>query len=70
MSWGALLVCLLTGPLKFLFATGLFLAALHLVSEGYAGGFLTLTPVFGLATALMLLGEELSRLQWAGILIV
>lgn len=70
MSWSVILICLLTGPLKFLFATGLFVAALHRLSAGYAGSFLVLTPVFGLATAFLLLGEELTLLQWAGILVV
>lgn len=70
LSWGVSLVCALTGPLKFLFATGLFVAALHRLSASYAGGFLVLTPVFGLSTAFLMLGEKLAFLQWAGILIV
>lgn len=69
-SWDTLLVCFFTGPLKFLFATGLFMAALHRLSAGYAGGFLVLTPVFGLAAAYMMLGETLTFIQWVGVLIV
>jgi len=70
MSWNTLIVCFFTGPFKFLFATGLFVAALRRISAGYAGGFLVLTPVFGLATAFLMLGEELTIVQWAGVSIV
>jgi len=70
LSWDVLFVCLLTGPLKFLFATSLFVAALLRLPAGYAGGFLVLTPVFGLATAYFLLGEYLTIVQWIGVGIV
>lgn len=70
LSWNILLVCFFTGPLKFLLATGLFMAALHRLSAGYAGGFLVLTPIFGLAAAYMMLGETLTFVQWAGVLLV
>ena len=46
------------------------MAALHRLSAGYAGGFLVLTPVFGLAAAYMMLGETLTFIQWVGVLIV
>ena len=64
------LVCALTGTLAFLVAMGLFLAALRYLSAGFASSFLILTPVFGLASAFLLLGEVLSGWQWIGVLII
>jgi len=64
------LVCALTGTLTFLVATGLFLAALRYLSAGFASSFLILTPVFGLASAFLLLGEVLTGWQWIGVLII
>ena len=70
LSSGTWLVCLFTGALTFLVATGLFLAGLRYLSAGYAGSFLILTPVFGLATAYLLLGEKLTAWQWIGVAII
>ena len=64
------LVCALTGILAFLVAMGLFLAALRYLSAGFASSFLILTPVFGLATAFLLLGEMLNSWQWIGVTII
>jgi drug/metabolite transporter (DMT)-like permease len=49
---------------------GLFLAALRYLSAGIASSFLVLTPVFGLASAFLLLGEVLNGWQWIGIFII
>jgi drug/metabolite transporter (DMT)-like permease len=64
------LVCALSGILAFLVAMGLFLAALRYLSAGFASSFLILTPVFGLASAFLLLGEVLNGWQWVGIFII
>lgn len=64
------LVCALSGTLTFLVAMGLFLAALRYLSAGFASSFLILTPVFGLASAFLLLGEVLTGWQWVGALII
>ena len=49
---------------------GLFLAALRYLSAGYASSFLILTPVFGLVSAFLLLGEVLTDWQWIGVFII
>jgi len=64
------LVCALSGNLTFLVAMGRFLAALRHLSAGFASSFLILTPVFGLASAFLLLGEVLTGWQWVGVLII
>jgi drug/metabolite transporter (DMT)-like permease len=64
------LVCALSGNLTFLVAMGLFLAALRHLSAGFASSFLILTPVFGLASAFLLLGEVLTGWQWVGVLVI
>ena len=64
------LVCALSGILAFLVAMGLFLAALRHLSAGFASSFLILTPVFGLASAYLLLGEVLTGWQWVGVLVI
>ncbi|MDP1701729.1 MAG: DMT family transporter [Aestuariivirga sp.] len=70
MSIDIWLVCALSGTLTFLVAMGLFLAALRYLSAGFASSFLILTPIFGLASAFLLLGEVLTGLQWIGVLII
>ena len=64
------LVCALSGILTFLVAMGLFLAALRYLSAGIASSFLILTPMFGLTSAFLLLGEMLTDWQWIGVLII
>jgi drug/metabolite transporter (DMT)-like permease len=64
------LVCAFSGTLTFLVAMGLFLAALRYLSAGSASSFLILTPVFGLASAFLMLGEVLTGWQWVGVLII
>jgi len=65
-----LLLCTLTGVLKYFIATGLFFASLRHLSASFASSFLILTPVFGIAAAVSFLGEQLSDSQWSGILLV
>lgn len=64
-SWCLILV---TGIVKFLVATGLYLAALSKLTAGQAGSYLILTPVFGLLAASLLLAEHMSPIQWLGAL--
>jgi drug/metabolite transporter (DMT)-like permease len=64
------LLCISTGVLKFLFATGLFFISLRYLSASFASSFLALTPVFGIAAAVSFLGEQLSGSQWLGVFIV
>jgi len=70
ISIDILVVCALTGTLAFLVAMGLFLAALRYLSAGFASSFLILTPIFGLASAFLLLGEVLTGWQWIGVTII
>ncbi len=70
MSTDIWLICALTGILAFLVAMGLFLAALRYLSAGFASSFLILTPVFGLASAFLLLDEVLTGWQWTGVIII
>jgi drug/metabolite transporter (DMT)-like permease len=70
VSFDIWLVSALSGVLTFLVAMGLFLAALRHLSAGSASSFLILTPVFGLASAFLLLDEVLTGWQWIGVLII
>jgi drug/metabolite transporter (DMT)-like permease len=70
MSINIWLLCALSGILTFLVAMGLFLAALRHLSAGFASSFLILTPVFGLAASVLVLGEVLTNWQWTGIVII
>ena len=64
------LICALTGVMTFLIAMGLFLAALRYLSAGFASSFLIMTPVFGLTSAFLLLGEVLTGWQWVGVFVI
>lgn len=66
-SWCLILA---TGIVKFLIATGLYLAALSRLPAGQAGNYLVLTPVFGLLAASVMLSEHLAPVQWLGTLMV
>jgi drug/metabolite transporter (DMT)-like permease len=67
---GMWLACLVIGIVKFPVATGLFLASLRSLSAGHASSFLVLTPIFGIAAAMILLGETVSIFQCSGVAIV
>lgn len=56
----------LSGFMYYGAAFWLYLSALRSVSATTAGIFLNLTPLFGIATAWVVLGERLTLLQWAG----
>ena len=70
MSIDIWLSCALSGVLTFLVAMGLFLAALRYLPAGFASSFLILTPIFGLTSAFLLLGEVLTGWQWVGVVII
>jgi len=70
MSIDIWLICALSGVLTFLVAMGLFLAALPYLPAGFASSFLILTPIFGLTSAFLLLGEVLTGWQWVGVVII
>jgi drug/metabolite transporter (DMT)-like permease len=54
------------GIVKFLVATGLYIAALSKIPAGRAGNYLILTPIFGLIAANGVLSEQFGPLQWLG----
>jgi drug/metabolite transporter (DMT)-like permease len=58
-----------TGIVKFLVATGLYIAALSKLPAGQAGNYLVLTPIFGLVAAKAVLSEQFGPLQWLGALL-
>jgi len=70
LTAGMWLLCLVTGFVKFPVATGLFLASMRSLSAGHASSFLVLTPIFGIAAAMILLGETVSIFQCVGMAIV
>jgi len=55
-----------SGLLYYALACWFYLRGLRRVTAGTAGVFLNLIPVFGIASAYLLLGERLSRAQWLG----
>ena len=55
-----------SGLVQYAFAFSLYIAALRTITANYAGSFLNLTPVFGLAAAFLFLHETLSWLQLIG----
>lgn len=59
-------VVVASGLLQYAMAFSLYIAALAKVSANFAGVFLNLIPVFGLAGGYALLGETMSALQLTG----
>jgi drug/metabolite transporter (DMT)-like permease len=60
----------LSGFMYYGVAFWLYLTALRSVRATTAGLFLNLTPVFGIATAWIVLGERLAPMQWAGAAVI
>lgn len=58
-----------SGIVQYALAFSLYIAALRTISANYAGSFLNLIPLFGLAAAFLFLGEILSWLQFSGALV-
>ncbi|MFH1555201.1 MAG: DMT family transporter [Pseudomonadota bacterium] len=67
---GAVLVAVLTGVVQYAMAVWLYLTALRDLPAPVAGGFLALIPVFGVAGAVLLLGERLAPMQMLGCALV
>ena len=55
-----------SGVVQYALAFSLYIAALARIGANYAGSFLNLIPVFGLAGAFVFLGERMSWLQLCG----
>lgn len=63
---GVWLLAALSGIVQYALAFSLYIAALRTISTNYAGSFLSLIPLFGLAGAFLFLHETLSLLQLGG----
>lgn len=70
LSAGQVAAAALTGLMYYAAAFWLYLNALRSVTATTAGIFLNLTPVFGVATALIFLGERLAPSQWLGAAVI
>ena len=60
------LLAALSGIVQYALAFSLYLSALATLSANYAGSFLNLIPLFGLAGAFLFLHEKLSAVQLSG----
>ena len=58
------------GALYYGVAFSFYLAGLRSVTASFAGVFINLVPVFGLAASYIVLGERLSGRQWIGAIVV
>ena len=65
-----LLLAAASGVIQYALAFWFYLFALQSLPANFAGFYLTLIPVFGLAAAFLFLGESLTALQWVGALCV
>jgi len=66
LSWSEWIGGGLAGVMYYAAAFWFYLGGLRSVPATIAGGFLNLTPIFGIATAYVFLGERLTLIQWAG----
>lgn len=66
LPWNMALLALASGVVQYALAFWFYLIGLKVLSAGTAAAFLTLTPVFGVAGAMLFLGEHLEPLQWLG----
>jgi drug/metabolite transporter (DMT)-like permease len=66
LSQGDLVGGAVSGLMYYAAAFWFYLKGLRSVRASVAGGFLNLTPVFGIATAYVFLGERLTQRQWVG----
>jgi len=67
---GELAGAAVSGLMYYAAAFWFYLNGLRSVPASTAGMFINLTPVFGVATAYLFLGERLTSLQWAGAAII
>jgi drug/metabolite transporter (DMT)-like permease len=61
-----LLLAVASGIVQYALAFWFYLIGLRVLSAGTAAAYLTLIPVFGVAGAMLFLGERLSFEQWLG----
>lgn len=66
IPWRFLLLAIASGVLQYALAFFLYLVALQNLPVSHAAFYLTLVPVFGVLSAVMVLGEQPSLLQWLG----
>jgi drug/metabolite transporter (DMT)-like permease len=66
----ALLLAVDSGVVQYALAIWLYLLGMKTLPAGIAGLFLALIPVFGVASAMVFLGETLAPLQWGGCALV
>lgn len=65
-----LLLAIASGVLQYALAFFLYLVALQNLPVSHAAFYLALVPVFGVLSAVMLLGEQPSLVQWLGGLLI
>ncbi len=70
LSPGELVGAAVSGLMYYAAAFWLYLNGLRSVPASTAGMFINLTPVFGVATAYVFLGERLTGMQWVGAVII
>jgi drug/metabolite transporter (DMT)-like permease len=70
LSRGELLGAAVSGLMYYAAAFWLYLNGLRSLPASTAGMFINLTPLFGVATAHILLGERLTGMQWLGALMI
>jgi drug/metabolite transporter (DMT)-like permease len=63
-------LAVLSGILHYALAFLLYLIALQSVPASHAAFYIALIPVFGVASAIVLLGEQPSVAQWVGAVLV
>lgn len=64
------LLAIVSGIMQYALAFLLYLITLSKVSLSHSAFYVALVPVFGVASAIILLGEQLSPLQWIGAALV
>jgi drug/metabolite transporter (DMT)-like permease len=64
------LLAIVSGIMQYALAFLLYLTALQTVQVSHAAFYLALIPVFGVASAILLLGEQPSLMQWLGAFLV
>lgn len=64
------LLAVASGVMQYALAFLLYLTALQTVPVSQAAFYVALIPVFGVASAILLIGEQPSRVQWAGAALV
>lgn len=70
LSWTLILTAAATGVVQYALAVWFYLLGLRMLSAPIAGLYLALIPVFGLAGAVLALGETVAPLQMVGAVLV